>query len=334
MLENFLYAFNAVMPIVLTIGLGYLLKRIGFFTEAFLKVANRLVFKVCLPALLFCNVYSIEKFSGINWGAVLYGCGAIVFLFLLGWIGAMLLIPDDRQKGVFVQCMFRSNYAIIGLSFAQSIGGDAAAEVVGVLSAFTIPLFNILAVIAMAGFVKDDRSKGHLKKTFRKILTNPLIIGCLIGFLVVWLRALLPVENGVPVFTLQRNMPFLYNVISSLGKMASPLALLVLGGQFDFCTAGHLKRQLLLGTVARIVVAPLIGLSGAVLLASVLHFTAAEYASFIGLFGSPVAVSTAVMAAEMGNDERLAGQYVVWTSVGSVFTVFFTVLVLKAAALL
>ena len=42
-------AVNAVFPIVLLIFLGYFLRRIGFFTESFVKVGNKLVFRLCLP---------------------------------------------------------------------------------------------------------------------------------------------------------------------------------------------------------------------------------------------------------------------------------------------
>jgi predicted permease len=54
----------------------------------------------------------------------------------------------------------------------------------------------------------------------------------------------------------------------------------------------------------------------------------------VALFGSPVAVSSAVMAGEMGNDDQLASQYVVWTSLGSMVTVFLMVVGLKSIGLL
>lgn len=335
MLGSFGYAFNAVMPVVVLIALGYVLKRIGMFNDVFLKTANRMVFRVALPALLFCNVYSIQDFGLIRWTVVLYGCFAVFVLFLLGWISVVLLIRDSRQKGVALQCAFRSNYAIIGLAFAQSIGGEAAAGSVAVLSAFAIPLFNILAVISLSAFCKEEERRSAFRTTLVKIIANPLVLGCLAGFAALLIRSLLPVdESGRPVFLISQNLPFLYNAISSLGKLASPLALLVLGGQFSFHAAENLRFQLAVGTLWRIVLAPVLGIGGAVLLASRLSFGPADFASYIGLFGSPLAVSAAVMASEMGSDEQLAGQYVVWTSIGSVATVFLTIVLLKGTGFL
>ena len=72
MLPIFLTALNAIFPIALLILLGYWLRHSGFLTQDFLKIGNKLVFRLFLPAMLFVNIYSIEDFSAINWGLVLY----------------------------------------------------------------------------------------------------------------------------------------------------------------------------------------------------------------------------------------------------------------------
>ena len=46
----FLFAINAVLPLVLLILLGYLLRRVGFLNDEFLKIGNKVVFRVALPA--------------------------------------------------------------------------------------------------------------------------------------------------------------------------------------------------------------------------------------------------------------------------------------------
>ena len=52
-------AVNALFPLIITILLGYFLKRKGFLTKEFLRVGNWIVFNICLPAMLFVNVYDI-----------------------------------------------------------------------------------------------------------------------------------------------------------------------------------------------------------------------------------------------------------------------------------
>ena len=65
-------AANAVLPVVLLILLGYWLRRINFVTQDFVKIGNKLVFNLFLPAMLFLNVYDLEGFDTIAWDLVLY----------------------------------------------------------------------------------------------------------------------------------------------------------------------------------------------------------------------------------------------------------------------
>ena len=98
-----------------------------------------------------------------------------------------------------------------------------------------------------------------------------------------------------------------------------------------------MTKEITVGTLGRIVVAPALGIGVAVLLSrysGLVRFGVDEYPALVALFGSPVAVSSAIMAGEMGNDEQLATQLVVWTSLLSVVTVFCTVCLLLAAGLL
>ena len=60
----------------------------------------------------------------------------------------------------------------------------------------------------------------------------------------------------------------------------------------------------------------------------------AEYPALVALYASPVAVSSAIMATEMKNDEQLATQLVVWTTLFSGITIFIIVCILMALGLI
>ena len=92
-----------------------------------------------------------------------------------------------------------------------------------------------------------------------------------------------------------------------------------------------------MGTVWRNVIAPIIALGSAYLLSThtgLLTCTPADYPALIALFATPVAVSSAVMASQMGGDGQLATQLVVWTSVASVVTMFAIICIVIWAGLL
>ena len=338
-MDTLIFALNAILPIILLIFFGYFLKRKNFLDEAWFKKGNKLIFRVCLPFLLFTNVYNIESFTAINWSVVIYSEIAIFTVFFLGMLLVKLTIPDDRQKGVVLQCTFRSNFAIIGLTLAESLGGPEGVGIAAILSAFSIPTFNILAVIALTMFNKGENGQRiDFKNVLKKIATNPLIIGVVCGLVALGIRALLPTgADGTPVFSLSGNLPFLYTAISNVAKISSPLALIILGGLFDFSAVKGMLKQILIGTLSRVVVVPGLVLGIAVLLSkytTILNFDATVYPALIALFGSPVAVASAIMAQEMDNDGTLAGQLVVWTSILSIFTLFFFILILRGLGLL
>lgn len=338
-MDTLLFALNAILPIILLILFGYLLKQKNFLDENWFKKGNKLIFRVCLPCMLFVNVYNIESFTDINWSVVVYSEIAIFTAFFLGLILVKLTVPDNRQKGVILQCVFRSNFAIIGLPLAESLGGAEGKGIAAVLSAFSIPTFNILAVIALTMFLdSEDGHKANLKDVLLKIAKNPLIIGVVCGLIVLGIRSFIPVNtDGSPVFSLSGSMKFFYDAVNNLSRISSPLALVILGGLFDFAAVKGMLKEIIIGTAARVAVVPLAVIGLAVILSrytGLISFDATVYPALVALFGSPVAVSSAIMAQEMDNDGVLAGQLVVWTSIASIFTTFLAVFILRTIGLL
>lgn len=336
MLEVFSFSFNAVSPILLLAVAGYIIKQTGLFDDSFFKKCNTLVFKVFLPILIFKNIYDIESVGDINFPVIAYCVVAIVLLCVIGNLVAGVFAQNRGQKGVINQSSFRSNYAIIGIPLAESLGGAPAVAFAGVLSAVCIPLFNFMAVIILSRYSQSDYEP-PVKDILKSAGKNPLIRGVAIGILVLLIRGLIPVnEAGELLFSVERDLPFIYTTVSNLAKVASPLALVVLGARFEFKSVRSLAKPIVAGVVLRLIVAPVIGIGSAVLLSftGLMSFTSVEYPALISLFGTPIAVSSAVMVGEIGGDEQLAGQIVVWTSLVSVFSIFATVFLMKSVALI
>lgn len=328
-------AINAITPILLLTLLGYWLKRIGFLNESFAETGNKVMFNICLPSMLFINVYNIDGLSAIRWDVVIYCVAAVLLLFLLGFFGAMCT-KEPLRKGVVMQCFYRSNFAIIGLPIAAALGGAEAEAAAAVISAFTIPFFNVFAVISLTIYRKEPGEKVGIGAVLKKLAKNPLIIGVLSGLLCLGLRQLQNSAFGEVVFSLKEDTGFLYTTLNNLKSVTTPLALLVLGAKFEFSAVKGMFREILVGTTFRLVMAPLLGIGLAVLLTKlgVINCSCYDYPALIALFGSPVAISSAVMASAMKNDGQLAGQLVVWTSLFSVLTIFVTICIMMPLGLL
>ncbi|TNF06521.1 MAG: AEC family transporter [Bacillota bacterium] len=336
MAATFLFAMNAILPIVLLILLGVFLRKIKMIDMHFNNVLIKYVFRVGLPALLFYNVYKIQSFDEINWDIVIYTTIATLIIFTVGIVIVKIFTKDDRQKGVILQTAFRSNYALLGIPLAEAIGGSAALKVVSLLAAFSIPLANILSVIALTMFQKNEFGERiSIKKMILNIVSNPLIIAVFLGLFALFIRSLIPTNSeGVPVFTLTNQLPFSISLLKMISQTASPMALIALGGQFEISVVKPLLKQITLGVSLRILIVPAITMFVAYLLQDRFTGLKESYPALIALYGAPVAVSSAIMAQEMGGDEQLAAQLVIWTTTLSMFTIFITIVILRSAGLI
>lgn len=327
-MNTFVFALNAVLPLVLLMVLGYVVKNLKLVGPDFFNQANKLCFKIFLPTTLFLNIYKIESISDIDLKSPLFALCAVVAAFLFGLLVTVLFVKENKQKGAVWQCVFRSNYAIMGISLAGLVYGDEGVMVASLLSAIVIPAFNVLAVISLSVF-REDGKKPSFKNVVVDICKNPLIHGVLLGVLTLLIR-LIFVKTGV-TFRLNGDVDFAYKTINYVSNLTTPLALIVLGGQFEFSSVAKAKIPIIVATVSRLVIVPSLVLLVA---CGLFGFRGAPVVAFIAAFGSPVAVSSAIMAQEMNADGELAGSLVVSTTIGSVFSLTIIIAVVKSLGLI
>lgn len=323
-----IFALNAVLPIVLTVVIGYILKRIGLITQELAKALNKLVFRVFLPIMLFLNVYQIEEFSITEIGFIGYAIASVAVMFFIVIPIVCVFTKDGKKRGALLQGSFRSNYALIGIPLAESIAGDSGVLSATVLSAVLVPFYNVLAVISLSVF-GDGQKKTSVRKIVTDILKNPLIDSIAIGLVFLGARVIL--DNYGITFSPESVKP-IWSVLENMGALATPLALISLGAQFEFSAVKELRRELSFALVTRIIAFPIVGIGIAYLLFSD-AFSAGQFAVLIAVFATPVAVSSVPMTQEMGGDSTLAGQIVVFTTLFSVLSVFLSCFLLRLAGI-
>jgi predicted permease len=321
-MDSLIFALNALLPIILTVAAGYYIKRIGFVNETFAKAGNKLVFRIFLPAMLFLNVYKMDISNSFDFTYIFYVQIFTVAMFFIALPLVILITKKKERRGPLLQAIFRSNFALIGLPLAQALFGDEGVTVAALLSALTIPVFNMLAVVSLTIFMSDAK-KFNFKEVFAGVIKNPLIQSVFAGFVALFIRFLFIKAN----IGFRLSDTPVYTVLNYFSNMATPLALLMLGAQFEFSAVKELKKEIIFGTAMRIIIVPLIALSIALLFGE--KFNGAHFAAFVAVFATPVAVSSVPMTQEMNNDATLAGQLVVWTTLLSAITVFLFTYALK-----
>lgn len=307
-MENLILSFNVVLPLFLSIMLGYLLRRIGLMDEPLRLGLNKLCFKVFLPIYLFNSIRSTDLGTAFQPRLLAFGCLGLIALFVL----LMVLIPRiekaNPRRGVLIQAIFRSNFALFGLPVAVSLCGEENIGPTSLLLGVTVPIFNVLAVIALETF---RGGKPSVRKMLRGIATNMLIIGSLLGIAFNLLH--IPVPEAVS------------KSLVDLGKVATPLSLVALGASFTFSSIRAFRKQLMIGVLGRLVAVPLV----MVTLGVMLGFRNETLVPILIMFGTPTAVSSFPMAQQMGGDGELAASLVVFTSGGAILTIFLLVFALK-----
>lgn len=323
--ENLAISVNAVLPLIICMAAGYLFRRTKLVDEGFCRKCNTFCFKTFLPLMIFMNVYNSDLESAVQPGAFLFAAAAVLVIFA----ASFLLIPRIVRKGsvdfagspvsaasrqaVLIQCIFRSNFVIFGYQVVANVYGAGQAAVASVMAAIVVPLYNVLAVITLEYFTN---SKNGLRPVILGIIKNPLIIGAVAALLFKLSGLALPAP--------------LHTGLSDMAGMATPLALVVLGGTFHFDALRRNAGALAIGTLGKIVVAPLI----MVPIAAALGFRDANLLSLVIVFASPAAVNSYTMAAAYGHDPELAGQLVVVTSVLSMVSVFGWIFLLRTLGLI
>lgn len=312
-MDVLLYSVNALLPIVLPIALGYLLRRVKMLSTETLREMNGMIFKTLLPLLIFMNIYETETIVRLPVRELAFALTTILLIFVIAWLGVALLVNRRELKGMIIQALFRSNFVLYGVPLSSMLLGDKTSGITEILIAFVIPLYNFLAVFILSYYSGKSFS---LKEVAGRILRNPLIIACVLAILVKQLDLRIP-EPLLPA-------------LSTLSKTATPLALMVLGGQFFFSSGRKYLRYLVPTVTLRIFFIPLLVLFAAVKIG----FPAESLIAFLALFASPVAVSSYTMAQQMCEDAELSAQILVYTSVFSAFSLLFFISIGRFLALI
>lgn len=312
-MEAVISAIQVVVPIYLMIAIGYVANRCGIFSRNTLKEMNQSVFRLFLPMLLFENMYQSEV-SMADGKLIVYAVACTIGIYLVCSAAAFYLVSDRARAATVAQGMYRSNYALLGIALTATMYGADNTEATGMLVAFVIPIYNVLAVILFE--IAQGEKKTELSKILVGVLKNPLIIGTVLGLLC-----------NVTGIGIPRMVD---SAVISLGQVATPLALIVMGGNFELGKTVRNGKTLAVVTTVRLVVIPLVFTMISVLLG----FRHKELYALFLMFATPTAVSSYAMACAMGGEDDLAGEIVLMTTVLSLFSVGIGVFLLKTFQLI
>ncbi len=315
MTENLLVSLSVVAPLLLLMLLGGFLLRVHVLDSSTVKKMNGAIFKAFLPALIFNNLYNsnISDIKDIRAGA--FAAAVLGGAYILSIVLVIFLEKDNKKRGVMAQGICRSNFVIFGLPLCQAICGDSVLGKISIAVAIVIPVINVLAVVSLEVF-RGENGGFNIKKIVKGIVKNPLIISSALGIIVL--------VSGIKLPKLAQT------TISDVAKIATPLALILLGASINFSTVRGNLRQLIITISGKLVIVPLVGIT----LATIIGMRGGDLALLIAALASPTAVSSYPMALQMDGDGDLAAQIVAFSTVICIVTVFLWVFALKQLGLI
>jgi hypothetical protein len=316
-MQNLIFSLNIVLPLVIMMSLGWFLKYFKVCDDSFFKYGNKLTFKVFLPLLLFNNVYSSDIASSFNLKLIVFVVSVIFITIIL----LILIIPkiekENRNRGVLIQALLRTNYILFGVPVYMNLFGQEGIGTTSMIAVIAIPLYNFLSVIVLAIYSnKETNNNSEIKNTIVDIAKNPLIIACVIGIAMASIGIKLP------------NV--LEKTILDISKIATPFALIIIGGEFGIVNAMKNVKYIVWVSIFKLIVIP-----GIIILSAILiGFRQQELGVLLAVFASPIAIASYAMAQNAKANDELAGQLVATTTIISSFTIFCFILILKSFSLI
>ena len=313
-MSNLIYSINATLPIFLLIILGKVLKTTKIINDEFTKTADRYVFRIALPALLFSDLTENNVGSAFDGKYVLFCFSVTIFSIAVLWGLTEKFMKNEEQKGAFIQGSYRSSAAILGLAFINNMYdsvGMAPLMIIG-----CVPLYNIFAVIILTLKGDNGGKKPNMKETFINVMKNPILLSILIA---------------LPFALLNLHFPsFVNKAIGSVANTATPLALISIGASFEGKKALKKMKPTLLASFIKLIL--LVGLF--LPLAVFFGYRNQELMALLVMLGSPTTVSSYIMAKNPGNDGILTSSIIVLTTLLSSLTLTLWIFVLKSFGVL
>lgn len=249
--------FSITAPIFLLIGLGYVAVRFGIVTRQQAQGLAAFVLNFALPALII-DALSTRPFAeliDVRYLAA-YGVGS---LLAFGAMLALMLVVLRRPLSHAAMAALGSagsNSGFIGYPVAVLAVGEIAATGL----ALNMMIENMLIIPLALALAESGAQSGEsvpvvLRRTFTRLVRNPIIIGIVIG-------TALSLAGGVlpgPVDT----------ALSMMATASAPVALFVIGAALVGLRLGGMAGDIGLIVAAKLVLHPLAVLLGFLLIGGV-----------------------------------------------------------------
>ncbi len=278
-----------IIPIFMLIILGAGVRRLGFMKTEFVAAANRLVFYLAIPALVFRALTKASLRTEFDFTAVIMMLAAVLVT-----VGVALIYNHCRKSGdgplsgTFSQAAIHGNLGYIGLAVAFYYLDEGGFARVSMLVGFLMILQNLLGVVLLQFYCCAGSEARRVRDLLLSVLLNPIIIAALSGIAFNL--------SGLP-------MPQVFDrFLLILSGLALPMGLLLIGASISFALLRQWLPQAMVVAFLKLILLPGVAL----LFFVVAGVDEQNFIPALILLAAPTATLTYVMAREMGGHVDLA----------------------------
>ena len=300
---------NNLFPVFALLLFGHLLKRFGFTHDAFLKTADKLIYYIFFPVLLFWKIGAAPSDLMGDSGLYKAAICAVICVYVLSSLYIKLFKVPAFQAGSFSQSCYRFN-TYIGMAVMLNALGEDGARQFSILIGLIIPIINILAVSILSWYSEKKVSlPQRIGLTVKALISNPLIIACIVG------AGYWKLIGGFPVF--------IENTFSLASFVTLPLALFSIGGTLTLDSIKNHFKLSLVASVFKLVILPLTGY----LFLKVFDATGISFKVGMLYFTLPTSTALYILSSQLSSDTQLASSAIALSTLLSVISLSVALLI-------
>jgi predicted permease len=273
----------ALLPIVLLITLGIVLRRLRFLADGFWPQAERLSYYVLVPCLFFHSLATatLDALPARELVTTLI-LSILAVAALLVALRPVLRVDGPSFTSIFQGGIRFNNY--VGVTLAAGLFGTQGLALAALCSAAIVPTVNFLCVLV---FARHGAARLSGRGIARQLVTNPLVLGSFagIGFQLLGLSLPVGIEPA----------------LRALGAASLPLGLLCVGAALEFGSVRGWIAPVATSSAIKFLVLPVV----TVAVASLMDLTGPALVTALLFQALPTASSAYIMARQLGGDAPL-----------------------------
>lgn len=297
--------FYSVLPIFFITLIGSIIKRKWLTSDEFWHGLEKLSFYLLFPAVLFEHISKIDLVSLEVLKLVL----ALIISTLLISVGLVFYQVKKSYDRIQFTSVFQgatryNNYIFFALGSA--LFGDEGLTIVATISPYMIVLTNLTSVIAFAYYIPKRASGISRKASFlligKSIISNPLIIASIIGFVFNYFQVALN--------------PGIKNTIQSLADSALAIGIIIVGASLKFKIEQEHIRQIFFTSSIKLILMPITTFI-------ILWFMSISgTARSVGVLYSclPCASTSYILSRQLGGDPETMSSIITFTTIFSILS--------------